>query len=133
MTQEQDELISWCAGWIKSKRRWAMIIWNFHQWLFGLGFALAIAMPFGLAATLYMPSDQLRHWNLILLVLSGTGLILQSIDCLWKLRERASRLRTISNRLEAYVLKFRSASIGKDVLLEEIERFLDSDAKEESP
>ena len=133
MEHSDEDLNQWARDRIRTVHRWAIFYWTLHNWCALLSWAIAIAVPFGLAVTLYSDQVNSRAWNLGLLVASGLGLILQVLGAVMRFKERAVRGRRICAQLEASLLKFQHGSITKPEFLHDIQVFLAEDYQEEGP
>lgn len=133
MEDSDEDLNRWAGERIRRVHRWAIFYWTFHNWCALLSWAIAIAVPFGLAIILYSDQVNSRAWNFGLLVAAGFGLVLQVLGAVMRFKERAVRGRRLSARLEAALLKFQHGSITKPEFLQEIQVFLAEDYQEEGP
>jgi hypothetical protein len=123
----------WAAQKIAWVRRWAILYWTLYTWFATLSWVVAILVPVGSAIMLYVPEDQRRFWNVVILSVGGAGLVLQVLASVLRLRERALRGRRNANKLEAALLKHRAGLLSAEEFCAEITHFLEEDYQEEGP
>lgn len=133
MEENNDKLIRWASFKVRQSHFWGMLYWTLHNWFVLISWAVSISVPFGLGILLLNESVNSKEWNTVLLISSGSGLIIQLIDTILRLKERAIHGRRMSSELEIALLKFQSDCISKQDFLNEIKLFLDQDWKEEGP
>ena len=93
-------------------------MWWIHGGLVLLSTIMALIVPFGLAALLYVETDmERRRLNIALLVISAGALVLQVIDSLLGLRYRARLMRTLHVRLEDGISRYQDGVMNSDEFL----------------
>jgi hypothetical protein len=133
MANINQELIDWATREARSTHRWAMWFLILYNWLALFSWAIAIAVPFGLAIMLYQSAETVKRFNIFLLCLSGFGLVLQVLNSVMRFKERASQGRNIAKTLEAAVLKYQCGQIDRSQFLQEVDRFVEKVTDEPLP
>lgn len=110
-----------------------MLYWTLYTWFATLSWIVAILVPFVSAIMLYVPESERRSWNVMILSVSGSGLVLQVLASVLRLKDWALRGRRNANRLEAALLKHQAGLLSPEGLGAEITRFLEEDYQEEGP
>jgi len=122
MPQSQSEsaehLVQWANNKLIQLERWWQWSWWRHTWMVGLSYVLAIAVPFGLAALLYVGDDSRDAVVIVTLVFSGVSLILQVLDNVLRQKDRAVVLRSVYEDLAHDLAQFRAGLMAVDVFLE---------------
>jgi len=117
-----ENLIQFAEEAIKSHDKWWHILWWAHLTFAGLSAVAAVIVPFGLAALLYIKTDDLRiKFNIALIILSGISLLLQVLDHLLRLPDRSNLLRGFHQDLKVALAKFKDGAISTDVLIKVID------------
>ena len=113
--EQFTDAVKWAE--VRAERVWraAIFYWRLHNCLSALYWALAFAVPSGLAIMLYVPQDRCRtSLNIGLLITSGTRLVLQATVTAMRFKERAVRGRSEVNKLEGYILRRNEGLINKE-------------------
>jgi hypothetical protein len=127
-----DYLEKWAITKIKRSHRWGITYWCLHNgflivsWLLSLGVLVGIPI-------LYLSDKQYSCvWNILILVATGSALVLQVLDVVLFFRDRAARGRRMSANLESALLKYRGGGISKEEFLSAISEYLDEEWNEQS-
>lgn len=114
--------------------KWYRKMWSQYLWLTGFGWVLSALVPFGLALVLYFPNETQRNViNIILIIISGGGLICQVLSSVLRLRERSLANKQIRNRLISAVKQYYDGIISRKDLQLGIDATMRIDEDEISP
>lgn len=128
-----DELVQIAEKKAAWYRMWGLIGWNAYTWLTAVSLIVSVAVPFGLAAILYLPKEATDSWNRGLLWLSAIAAACQVLTHGLRLKERAFRGRRLGAVLEGAVLKFRNGLLQKETLVERMVTAYIEEIEEEGP
>jgi hypothetical protein len=81
---------------------WYHLFWVLNDWLFMIGLIITVATPFCFFLLLYIPLGQHNFYNIIFVIITGIGTIINIIRSALKLEDRARHnlnLRTQLNEL----------------------------------
>ncbi len=123
-----EEIARWekRAAWVRRSAQGYRIL---HDALNVIAWAFAIGVPFGLAMLLYLPKPDNSGWNLSLLAASGTGLALQILSNVIRVKERAENGYRTAAALEAALARARAQAIDKAAFLQAVDDFLKREAE----
>jgi len=133
MQSASQDLIRLAEAKMKTVYRWSIFYWGLHNYFNFFSWAVAVAVPFALTITLYLPPEQSKRLNVPILIISGTGLVLQILASVMRFRERAQRGRSAVAKLEGSLLKFKQGVLQTDEFLAHFEQFLIETSVEEGP
>ncbi len=97
---------------------WGMLIWWVYILFKILGYVLGVAVPFGLAALVYLPQVHQGTINLILIGASFAALTIQAVLDALRFRDRAMVVRAAHAQLSIGNLKYDTGVIKDSELIE---------------
>ncbi len=133
MTATEAGLLDWVREKIVASQRWGYFYWGLHNVFSFFSWLLAIATPFLMAMSIFSCPDRMRSLNVMTLVISALGLILQVLASVMRFKERAVRGRKMSAQLHGALLDYHHDTPDISKLIQEVKLFLAEEHLEEGP
>ena len=113
--------------------KWWRRLYAWNCWLTGTSVVLSGIVPFGLGLLLYIPQENAKTLNVILIILTAIAFVAQVWNVTQKNRERAQHLRSIASLLESAIVNYETGISDIQKLALDFQEASERDAQEPAP